>query len=86
MRENRIRYSRTSLDIVALVLLITAEICFYRVGTLTLYFLMTGFGIIVGILVVGTRYINRKINPRSFPIWLIVIYSIFLLNRFFRLH
>ena len=85
MRENRNRYSRTSLDVVALALLITAEICFYRVGTLTLYFLMTGFGVIVGIFVVGTRYISRKINPQNFPIWLIVVYSIFLLNGFLRL-
>ena len=85
MSERNIVHNRTKIDIVALTLLITAEICFYRVGTLSLYFIMTGFGVIVGLFVVGIRYMNRMVNVRRVPIWLISIYGMFFINGIFRL-
>lgn len=85
MREISIVYSRTKLDIMALTLLVTAEICFYRIGTLHFYFLMTGFGIVVGLFVAGIRYVHRYVNMKSFPVWLIAIYGMFVINGFFRL-
>ena len=85
MRERSIRYNRTKLDIIALTLLVTAEICFYRIGTLNFYFLMTGFGIVVGLFVAGIRYIHRCVNIKRFPVWLIAIYGMFVINGFFRL-
>jgi O-antigen ligase len=85
MQEKSTASSRIKLDIVALTLLVTAEICFYRIGTLNLYFIMTGFGIVVGLFIAGIRYIHRSVNIRRFPVWLIVIYGMFVINGFFRL-
>ena len=85
MQEKSVDHNRTKLDIVALTLLITAEICFYRIGTLNFYLFMTGFGIVVGLFVAGIHYINRFVNIKRFPVWLIVFWIIYLINGLFRL-
>ena len=85
MSKRNIVHNRTKIDIFALTLLLTGEICFYRVGTLKLYLPMTGFGLIIGLLVAGTRYVNRMVNLKRIPIWLIAVYGMFFINGFFRL-
>lgn len=76
---------KCSLEVAAVTLLLIAEICFYRIGSLNLYFPMTGFGIIVGVLWIGLRYWSRYLNVKSFPFWLTLIYLLFLFSGFFRL-
>lgn len=85
MSERKIVHNRTKIDIAALTLLLTAEICFYRVDTINTYFLLSGFGIISGLVIAFTHYMRRLINVKRFPVWLICFWIIYLANGLFRL-
>ena len=85
MSERNNVHNRTTINIAALTLLITAEICFYRVDTIAIYFLLSGFGIITGLAVAFTRYMSRVINIKRFPVWLICFWIIYLIYGLFRL-
>jgi hypothetical protein len=85
MSEKYIVHNRTKLYITALTILLAAEICFYKLETINLYLIMTGFGILIGIFMIGLDHLHLLINIKRFPIWLITFWIIYFFNGFFRL-
>lgn len=79
-----IRIDRHLIYLASITALLIGEICFYTLGTLPIYFALTGLPTVFGLLV-GVRRIHSKIRINHYLVWLVVVNLMFFINGFFRL-
>ena len=75
-----------SLGVLALTALLIGEICFYRIETMYLYLCLTGFGMLIGIVVFGLPSFHFKLKVNSFPLWLALVFLMYMFYGLFRLN
>ena len=68
-------------DCIALILILVGEICFYTLDSLCLYLILTGFGMILGILHNANRF-SLRIRGDNFILWVCVMYTIYFVYGF----
>ena len=68
-------------DCIALVLILVGEICFYTIDSLFSYLLLTGSGLILGILHNANRF-SLKLRIDNFILWLSIMYTIYFIYGF----
>lgn len=69
----------------ALTALLIGEICFYRIETIYIYWCLTGFGILTGVVLYGLPNFKFKIKVSSFCFWVNAVYLMYMVNGLFRL-
>ena len=67
---------RINPDCISVTLILVGEICFYTIDSLYLYWMLTGFGMAIGILHNMPRF-SFKIAKDNFVVWVCIMYFIY---------
>ena len=74
-----------NLGVLALTVLLIGEICFFRIETIYIYWCLTGFGILTGVVLFGLPNFRLRFKVNSFCFWISVVYLMYMFNGLFRL-
>ena len=85
MAKTHEKYHTGHTEIMALAILLIGEICFYKADSIRIYFLCTAVCVFAGMYKFIKRILTGRVHLNVFPVWAILVYSMYLINGILRL-